>query len=753
MLRSSSKTFLLGFLSAVFFLSGVSSLIYQVVWQRLLTLYYGVGPISIALIVGIYMFGLGVGAWGGGVLAERVKNKIHLYFWVELLIGCFGIGSLSFLMWLGKSTADSNYVFMLIWMFVFLSFPTFLMGMTLPLLTKIFNLRLKNILDTVGFLYFINTLGAALGCLIGSYWLISFYGFDTAVYCAAGINGMLAIAVLLTAYGNQVKGDENRDLSSKKGSMESLGWWAYLFAMIMGFTALAYEIIWFRIIGVLAKASAYSFSSVLCVYLLGIALGSLWIKWYLHKYPDLNRKHVLFWLQFGVGVSVAVLILGYYYLTRYTDFGALTKMSFHMPVHPPLHLFSFMVKDIDSIKDFFIFVYYFTDVFLWSLFFMLVPTFFMGASFPLVASLGVCADEKREARAVGNIYFFNVAGSILGAFSAGFFLLPILGSERTLLVLISLNLVWGLLLPPRASSRWAGGVAVGMLWIFTLCLFPAKGEIYQVMHSSPGREYIVHIEEGRDGVVMTYQHGERIINYINGMEHGGRPEGYFYFIPLEAMNFAAKVEDVLIIGYGTGSLVEAVLKSQEVQKVTLVELNEGLMQNLQKIPLFQGLLSDPRIDLVIEDGRRVLLQSDKKYDLVLMDPLKTKTSYSNNLYSQEFFELIEAQMHPHGVVAIWMDEFPVMLKTISSVFEHVRVYGNQNRGFCLASGKPLVGQGRISKLFGEFSKEQQQLIWGAREIALGDERFAKRVSREASMNRDLKPINEYYLGKIGMRKK
>jgi spermidine synthase len=126
-------TLLIGF---IFFFSGFASLIYQVVWQRLLTLHYGVGSIAITLIVSVYMFGLGVGALIGGYLAERIRQKVLLYFIVEAALGIFGIGSLSFLDVLGRYTAGTSYILSLLGIVLFLSLPTLLMGITLPLLTK-----------------------------------------------------------------------------------------------------------------------------------------------------------------------------------------------------------------------------------------------------------------------------------------------------------------------------------------------------------------------------------------------------------------------------------------------------------------------------------------------------------------------------------------------------------------------------------------------------------------------------------------
>ena len=190
---------LITLLSTVFFFSGFASLIYQVVWQRLLTLHYGVGSISTTLIVGVYMAGLGIGGWVGGLLAERTQCRVLLYFWIELGIGIFGLFSLAFVNFLGHATAGSPYILSAFYMFLFLSVPTFLMGITLPLLTKIFSRFSQNFVGTVSFLYFINTIGASVGALFTSYVLISFFGLDWAVYFAAIIDLVLAIVIWLAS--------------------------------------------------------------------------------------------------------------------------------------------------------------------------------------------------------------------------------------------------------------------------------------------------------------------------------------------------------------------------------------------------------------------------------------------------------------------------------------------------------------------------------------------------------------------------
>src|SRR5215213_6964889 len=155
------KTAALGLLKMVFFISGFSSLVYQVAWQRVLTLYYSVENISTTLIVTVYMLGLGIGAIVGGYIADSVSRRLGLYCVIELFIGLFGFFSLPFLEYIGKVTAGSSYTVSFAGMFLFLSFPTMLMGMTLPVLTKFYNAQLKQFFNSLSSLYFINTLGAA----------------------------------------------------------------------------------------------------------------------------------------------------------------------------------------------------------------------------------------------------------------------------------------------------------------------------------------------------------------------------------------------------------------------------------------------------------------------------------------------------------------------------------------------------------------------------------------------------------------
>ena len=263
-------------LRLIFFFSGAAGLMYQVVWQRLLTVYYGVGPVATTLIVSTYMLGLGLGALLGGAAAERIKSRVSLYMLVELLLGLFGAASPWLLDLLGRGTAGASYPLAMACMALFLSLPTVLMGTTLPLLTKAINAATGDFLRSLSLLYFINTLGAAVGALLASYVVISLFGLDAAAYVAAAVNLLLAAAVFpLRRLDRRIQAAAGRRCNHRRPPAAER--WAAghtcassppaLWPSPMRSSGSARS-------GVLLKDSPYCFSTILAIYLFGIAFGS-----------------------------------------------------------------------------------------------------------------------------------------------------------------------------------------------------------------------------------------------------------------------------------------------------------------------------------------------------------------------------------------------------------------------------------------------------------------------------------------------
>jgi len=195
-----------------------------------------------------------------------------------------------------------------------------------------------------------------------------------------------------------------------------------------------------------------------------------------------------------------------------------------------------------------------------------------------------------------------------------------------------------------------------------------------------------------------------------------------------------------------------ILKADNVQKVTLVELSGTLIKNLRKMPLFGEILDDSRLNLIIDDGRRFLLSTNEKFDLILMDPLRETTSYSNNLYSQQFFQLASRRLNAGGVLMLGTYEQDnsikrVMWKTILSVFDYVQAHPF----FSLASNAPLTKNNEREKslLASLPQKVHDEILsqkFRAKYTKLYVQDYIREITDRYPVNQDYKPVCEYYIG-------
>ncbi len=181
-------------LYAIFFVSGVSALLYQLVWQRSLLTIFGSNVESVAIVVSSFMVGLGIGSLFGGWLSEKRGLALLLTFsLVEAVIGIYGLLSLSIFHHAGAALSGGG-----LWQtggacFLLLLVPTLFMGATLPLLVTHHVRAAGNVGESISWLYFVNTLGAAMGCLLAAGFAFRVLGLRDTVTLAACLNGVAAL--------------------------------------------------------------------------------------------------------------------------------------------------------------------------------------------------------------------------------------------------------------------------------------------------------------------------------------------------------------------------------------------------------------------------------------------------------------------------------------------------------------------------------------------------------------------------------
>jgi spermidine synthase len=738
----------------VFFFSGSASLIYQVAWQRALTLHYGVGSVSVAIVVSLFLLGLGLGALVGGWMAERVKARVLLYVLIELGIGACGLASLYLFSGFLPVLATFSLVTGFFVIFSLLIVPTILMGMTLPLVLKILNAANQDAGHSLSILYFLNTLGAAFGALSSAYVLISFFGISGAVATAAVLNLLLGVVVLLAYAVGKTRSAESEIENADTPDLENIGfrhdWQNYAAVFTTGFLAIGYQMVWFRFLTILLKPSAYVFSTVLGVYLLGIALGSYWMS---RKIKSLHKSKGHKDLFFTLNAGISVVIIATFGLLYWAgDLGPvkwLLDTTFGAQLHPPYHPV-YAIKG-ETLGEQLSSLYLLVDVVIWPILIVLPATFLMGASFPLISAMTIEA-SKTESWKAGTLYGVNILGNVLGALITGFFLFPIFGTEITLLVFVAIGLLWILGLETfRGKLLTFRNKAITTLAAIVIAVvgLPGKEELYLTMHGEKAGQKTI-LTEGVDSVVVSYHKPEAkqdwSLVYINGASHARFPAAAYRLEVMEAVRHAETIESALVIGFGGGDITNTLMMMPELKKITVVEISGALKKNLDQIKFYERIFGDERMNFVVEDGRRFLHTTDEKYDVVMMDPLRSTTAYSNNLYSKEFFQLVSSRMNPKGVLMTWFNEYRVIPNTLAATFDHMQCFYY----FCLSSRSPMVdNQERYQTLFNNFDTTMQNAVNRRRDKDYYDKGNRDDVVKrqgDGQINTDMQPNTEYYIG-------
>jgi len=661
----------LALFAALFLFSGAAGLIYEIIWERLLELYFGVTMTSITLIVSAYMAGLGLGSLFGGRLTQKLKTPLLIYGLLEIGIGVFGLISPILLNWIGRSTAGSPYWLVFILSFAFLLAPTFLMGMTLPLLSQAFINRVETSGQIVGLLYGINTLGAAFGCLLAGYVLIGKFGFDGASLVAVIFNvGVGLIAALASRWISFPISNPSTQSTTKNAST----YWTYrqiLFtSFLVGFIGLGFEMLWIRILHIINKNTSYGFASILFVFLIGLAIGGYYWGRRADLAPDIEK---LFWqLEVSVGI-IASLVLLYLWisLNSHIYFPGLSDFSFMQKPAPPFV----------AVNDVFVFsrrqmLISLFNYFLPILVIVLPASFIMGGGLPILDRIAINSPEV-AGRKIGDIHLANIIGSVFGSLVISFWMLPNLGTEWTHKALVLLGLTFPVFYFMRKSNRFFRdpvSVAVILTAAALLLFLPNKGQLYPRLFETVTGNKAVTLESSDSVVTLTFDSTAK----PNWLWIGGEtnsfypPDGTYESRGILCAG-ASQPKRVLIIGMGGGVASRFFQTIPDIQEIVIVELMADLGDLLyDNVELTKPVFDDPRVRYIADDGRRYLYaHPNDKFDVIFADPLRWYSSGHNNLYSLEAMQLYQAHLTETGVFCAYVDQLHALPFTIAQVFPEV----------------------------------------------------------------------------------
>ena len=651
-----------------FFLSGTAALIYQVIWQRLLTFFVGSDTVGISLIVSVFMLGLGIGSYVGGKWAARTSHSERLLIFIiaELLIGAFGFFS-KFLLYdvLYGSVMIESMVIMALIICCILFLPTFFMGVSLPILAQTVTTGLSQAGKQIGYLYAFNTLGAAIGAAIAAWLLIPAVGIENTLYFAAILN--VACAAGSTWIFQKTKGHITEKIesppSAKTEGRTSRIWW--LLYGCSGFIAIALEILWFRLLGVAIKSVSLTFPTLLSIYLFGLTAGTLTGIFTLKYIRSKTSAYIA--AQLGIVLYAGLSVICWAFaIDHVSTFQFLQEYySSYEPAIP------------NTPSRIVIANYFIVPIFI-----MGVPTFLMGFSFPLLQSI-VQREAGNVGKFVGYLQALNIAGATLGALATTFVAFPSIGSGGVLYFLVGMGIIiWfaGYYIHRKITMPRMLGILFVVLILFFL---PSQDRLWKSLHGA-SRFKSVQIEEGAEGVsAIKYPTNETGIVFSHGLGQGAMPYGgkdlhlELGTIPLF---IHPSPKDVAIIGLGSGGTLFGIAGRPEIQQIVCYEIMPNQFDLLQKdfhLTKYAGtgvLLSDKRVKFIFKDGRHGLLHSDQQFDIIQADALRPTSAFAGNLYSVEYFQLLKSKLKKGGFAVTWAPTERTT-QTFIKVFQHTIICG------------------------------------------------------------------------------
>ncbi len=667
------------------FLSGMSGLVLQTVWVRMLTRQLGSTTAATSTVLAVFMGGLALGGLLGGRICERTNRLVRAYALLELAIAAAAF-CISFFLIAGLGDAYVavarslggapllGHAARIVFGGGALLAPTILMGATLPVLAAHVS-RTSPFQAGLGRLYAVNTLGAVLGVLVTGFVLLGAIGEMNSVLLAMALNLAAAGLAMLLA---RAEAPEPAALSLAPAEAElepypgSIPGWAKAGLFLSGFSALAYEVLWIRWLMLPLRTSIYSFSLMLGQVLLGIAVGS----WLATRFKAARARPLT---VFGLS-ELAIALLTMFGLLCFGYFGK-TTMSFLLD--PGLCVLTS--------------------------FLMLFPVAVcFGWQFP--AAVRCCVtDPKRIGHETGRAYAVNTLGTILGSLCAGFVLIPTIGCAMAFKVLAAGNLAMGVILlwlrPDTERGRaWfaAAPLAAGTLALFFLIGDPYAAALRLRIELFLGRDaetYAVFEDVAGTTAPAGSPHDPLARHlFVNGqgMTTLVSETKLMAHLPLALVPEPKKLL-VICFGMGTTFRSAATRPGPPIQ-VTAVDIVPNVFDAFGFFHTnATEVLALPNARTVAEDGRYFLLTTDERWDVITIDPAPPIYSAGTvNLYSKEFLELCRDHLTDHGVLSLWLPPAPeselgMIISTFVSVFPEATLWGGlATPGFYLIGGRAPI---------------------------------------------------------------
>lgn len=688
----------------LFFLSGISGLIYESIWSRYIRQFVGSAATAQILVLSLFMGGMSLGALLAGRYIRRVRAPVVVYGIIEGVIGLYALAfpyvqdaamRMSYDV-LFPALGGGSAVVVAKWLVAALLIlpPCIALGTTFPLMSVgILRRDLTHSGEVLSMLYFTNSLGASLGAVLSGFVLVARLGLPGTLMVAATINGLIMVLALRDRTPAPPIEARPAEAVGKEGELGPLVWLFLAVAFGTGLSSFMYEIGWIRLLSMVLGSATHSFEVMLSAFIFGMAMGGLFIRKRMDRYK--RPEVVLAVVQLAMGLA-AIATLPLYELAVQgmgwlMDYDAGTR---------DLGFYQLSVERTESLwTTFNVFRY------LLCLLIMFPATFCAGMTLPLLTH--VMLKRGQSENVVGNIYGVNTLGAISGAVAAGLLLMPVVGIKGVIVLgaivdmVLGLWLIWHEVRAGRATlaiRRFLATAALGSVAAVVVGLLVIRVDpmvLTSTVFRHGRRELPEHYEilryvDGRTAsvtVVENTAHPSYHIIYTNGKPDasvildrwpedrpkeqgpdiaGDEPNQFLVgIVPLMAKPEATHAA---LIGFGSGVTCHVVLGSPNLTWLDTVEIEPEMVEGSRYfMPVNNRAYEDPRSHIHFDDAKAYFASAGLKYDFIISEPTNPWVSGVSSLFTVEFYQEVKRYLKPGGLLAQWLQGYELSDELMMSV--------------------------------------------------------------------------------------
>ncbi len=654
-------------------LSGVAALCHELLWTRRLLDVLGSSTTAHARVLGAFFLGLSLGAALASRVVTNIKRPWRALAMAEGFIALLSVPALSLPEWsfwiwpavgVGGLTSPLGAGVKLLVSFVVVVPPAVAMGFTLPLAVASLGARAPQTSRDATRLYALNTMGAVVGIMAVSVWLLAAFGLTGSMWVAIGLN-LTAALIALTFEPAVDSVGRVPSPTPKKVPLPIIG-----LSFLSGAGVLAIEVIALQLLMLVATMSFYAPAAILGTMIAMLATAAV-------VAPAIFRT-----TNFGPAMSITLATGGLVVAAAPLIYWALVQGGG----------FSSMAEGVSE---------FVTQLFILTAAFIGLGALAVGSAFPLLMGYVNRASASGTAGAVASLLAANGVGGLVGAEISNQVLLPVLGPHVALgfvggvycFVAVAVLLAWPMSQRLRLRlAVYATFCAMGAL-AFSLFLLPRLPTInphlgFDVVAETTDRHgtlaVVDHVRLGRAMVVNN--------QYVLGSTAAAFEQERQSHLP---MLLHRKPERIALIGLATGSSAGASLLHEPVARVEVLELSPAVIAGAQEYFADENrhVVDDPRVHILEEDGRTYMSATRDRFDLIVGDLFLPWSTGVGRLYSAEHFAAVRRALRDDGVFCQWLPmyqlsepQFDIIVASLLTAFPEVHLFRNTFR-----PDKPSLG--------------------------------------------------------------